>query len=340
MPMTGESKSLSYRLLTERRFRAVRHSILFLAIFIISVSQNFSRYGSYSGVIGSRIYVLSLFNTAAYLAVAYFHIYRLVPAYLIRKKYARYLLFSILSVASLAGVRFLEDRIVSLIWNVPELSRWDMIFVLDSVSEFTLNMLCITGVSLTVLQKYWLREEAAITELETRRLGNEVEALKDTTDPRMLLSTLHYCGENSASAPDRSAGTLLKLSDLLRYQLYESSKEKVFLHSEIVFLTNYLELEKTRTGILDYTIEQAGDLTRIYVPPLAFIPFVRQALSGQDSLRLQFIASGGNLRFTCNGIGDGHESLQTALHRLKTIYDGRLSYGMDEGLFYIDMKDE
>jgi len=68
---------------------------------------------------------------------------------------------------------------------------------------------------------------------------------------------------------------------LLRYQLYESSNEKVRLTSEINFIANFLSLKKTRRDLFDFTIqtyEEAPDLKTIEIPPNLFIPFVENGL--------------------------------------------------------------
>ncbi len=63
---------------------------------------------------------------------------------------------------------------------------------------------------------------------------------------------------------------LMKLSQLLRYQLYDCSRTKVLLSSEINFLNNYLTLEQNSQAQFNYELLADGEVNRTLVPPLAF----------------------------------------------------------------------
>lgn len=70
----------------------------------------------------------------------------------------------------------------------------------------------------------------------------------------------------------------MKLSDLLRYQLYDSARDKVLLTSDIHFLEDFLNLEKVRRDSFDFLISKEGDLSGVQIPPLLFISFVENAV--------------------------------------------------------------
>lgn len=71
---------------------------------------------------------------------------------------------------------------------------------------------------------------------------------------------------------------LLELSQILRYQLYDCSRKAVLLKAEIDFLTNYLALEQVYSHRFQYMVSAEGEVHRIFVPPLLFLPFVQQAV--------------------------------------------------------------
>jgi two-component system, LytTR family, sensor kinase len=78
--------------------------------------------------------------------------------------------------------------------------------------------------------------------------------------------------------PDLAADTLIKLSDLLRFQLYECSGDKIAIEKELEYLRNFVELEKMRKGERVQVIwEQEGDLRGFSIAPLLLIPFVENA---------------------------------------------------------------
>ena len=100
---------------------------------------------------------------------------------------------------------------------------------------------------------------------------------------------------------------LMKLSQLLRYQLYDCSRQKVLLSSEIAFLTNYLTLEQGSSARLNYELTSEGEVNRMLVPPLLFIPFVQyvvkllheRKLSVPVSLKINLKVEKGTVIFTC-----------------------------------------
>lgn len=65
---------------------------------------------------------------------------------------------------------------------------------------------------------------------------------------------------------------------MLRYQINDSSRERVSLASDIRFLNDYLNLEKIRRDNFQFTLRQEGEVDSIWIQPLLFIPFVENAV--------------------------------------------------------------
>ncbi len=107
----------------------------------------------------------------------------------------------------------------------------------------------------------------------------ELENLKAQISPHFLFNTMNnFYGlavENSKKLPD----LMIRLSDLLRYSLYETKQEKVSLKDEIDYLKNYIELEKIRLES-NLDIEFNVDVEhpdKYQVAPLLFIVFIENA---------------------------------------------------------------
>ena len=79
--------------------------------------------------------------------------------------------------------------------------------------------------------------------------------------------------------PEEASKVLFKLEDLLRYQINDSSRERVSLASDIRFLNDYLNLEKIRRDNFQFTLRQEGEVDSIWIQPLLFIPFVENAVN-------------------------------------------------------------
>ena len=105
--------------------------------------------------------------------------------------------------------------------------------------------------------------------------------------------------------PEEASKVLFKLEDLLRYQINDSSRERVSLASDIRFLNDYLNLEKIRRDNFRLTMEQEGDIESIWIQPLLFIPFVENAVKHSfdsehpSSVRISFKVDDNRLEFHC-----------------------------------------
>lgn len=70
--------------------------------------------------------------------------------------------------------------------------------------------------------------------------------------------------------PNIASQMLTKLDNLLCYQIDDSAKNEVLLSDDILFLTDYLELEKSRRDRFEYTILNHGNIQDIKIPPIIY----------------------------------------------------------------------
>lgn len=106
----------------------------------------------------------------------------------------------------------------------------------------------------------------------------ELKLLKAQLNPHFLFNTLNNLYGLSVVKSDKLPNLMLKLSDLLRYSLYDTKETYVALEKEIQYLENYMSLEKIR---LEETAEinfvKKGDLASKKIAPMLFIVFVENA---------------------------------------------------------------
>jgi len=332
---------MPYMMLRNHQMKLVRHLFLISVFFIVSLSQNLSFYDSYPEIGNKVNYLFTAINTVVYLAVAYLHIYKLVPRYLARKKYSAYLAISFLLILLAMLIRYCESVVACNIINSISLKELDTAAIWNYISDSALTFLCMTGVSLTVLMKNLMEEEKTISELENRLLSHDIESIKNIIDPQILLQSLHLSGKLSSECAERSAELLIKLSTLLRYQLYETSKNKVPLRSEIDFLENYLGLMKNIDTSLEYKVEDEGEICSCFIPPLLFIPFVKTILSGGENkaISVKYAVSNNILQFTCSGdISPADTAIMGAANRLSTLYGDKFTYTINDRILNISLE--
>lgn len=187
----------------------------------------------------------------------------------------------------------------------------------------------------TVLLKEWMINNRRVSQMEKAHVVSEVERLKEQISPELLFKTLHQSGELTLSEPETASKMLMKLSQLLRYQLYDCNRAKVLLSSEITFLTNYLTLEQTSRPQFYYEFTSEGEVNRMLVPPLLFIPFVQYIVKAIDeqqiqppvSLKTHLKAEKGTIIFACAcpevNLLSSDKGLERIRQRLDILYGSR-----------------
>ena len=128
------------------------------------------------------------------------------------------------------------------------------------------------------LVKHWYEKERLAKVLETLNAETELKYLKSQINPHFLFNSLNSIYALSLQKSDFTPDLILKLSDILRYLLYEGSEKKVSLTQEIKYLRSYLELEKVRHGDrMDLQIEIQGETDSYEIAPMLLIPFVENS---------------------------------------------------------------
>lgn len=273
------------------------------------------------------------------LLLAYSNMYFFVPRFLFKKKYLNY------SFSVLAGMIILSliHRTASHYFK-PNLLPYEE----DSVNFFTFTfiILVLTTASAAVkLFQQWIFDAQLIHDLEQAKTSAELEQLKNQINPHFLFNMLNNANVLTKKDPDKASQVLMKLSDLLRYQLYDSSREKVFLTSDIHFLEDLLNLEKIRRDSFDFIISKEGDLNGVQIPPLLFISFVENAVKhNNDSektsyVNLEFKSHNTELFFKCVNskpilkavkTGSGGLGLANIRRRLQLLYPSSHTLKIEE----------
>jgi len=111
----------------------------------------------------------------------------------------------------------------------------------------------------------------------------ELQLLKGQLNPHFLFNTLNNLYGLSVIKSDKLPNLMLKLSDLLRYSLYETKEILVPLENEIKYLENYISLEKIRLeDKTEIQFEKTGDFADKKIAPMLLIVFVENAFKHLD----------------------------------------------------------
>jgi LytS/YehU family sensor histidine kinase len=101
----------------------------------------------------------------------------------------------------------------------------------------------------------WTKDNARMAELSNITLNMELNELRNQINPHFLFNMLNNVKALIRTDPEKATTVIMKLSEFLRYQLYENTEEKTSLVTELNFLSNFLNLEKIRRDNLSISID-------------------------------------------------------------------------------------
>ncbi len=145
----------------------------------------------------------------------------------------------------------------------------------SSLPAFTLAAFVSNTVELT---RYANTKEKENIALEKEKLVTEIKFLKAQINPHFLFNALNNIYTLTLTKSEDAPDNLLRLSEMLKYMVYDCSAKRVPIGKEIEYLKNYIALSslKERSGLnIDVTLEATN--TNLPIPPLLFIPFVENA---------------------------------------------------------------
>lgn len=296
-------------ILIQPRFSILRH--LVLMSFILFISAGFIWHIQESGAIMSPTlkYGGLLFYFSVFLAGSYFNIYILTPHLLFKNKWMLYfccllgVVALVISSVILFQMFFFEKDVTQSL--EPDKITGIFIGIVNILSSFLSISLLFVGTTTIVLFSHWIQNMQQADELQTETLQSELKLLKSQINPHFLFNMLNNANIMIDEDPEMASDILIKLEDLLHYQINDSAQDKVYLSDDIRFLSDYLELEKIRRDHFEYSIVKEGEMYNIQIPPLLFITFVENAVKhNSDSLKLSYVnlyfkVENNKLQFIC-----------------------------------------
>ena len=216
---------------------------------------------------------VNIIITLLFLAVSvYINLIILLPIFF---KKRRYLLFSLLEISNIAlfiGLNYL----VSMAFEGKNPN-----FLNEMVAEFLLVLVFLVITTLIKFTRDSIALQDAnlkIKEIERENVESELRALKAQINPHFFFNTLNSIYSLSLDRSEKAPELILKLSELMRYILYETRDDFVSMKRQLIFLQNYIYLERLRTDEkLIIELEIKGEHTELMVAPLLFVPFIENA---------------------------------------------------------------
>jgi len=244
---------------------------LSLVSFVLFVVRNNDRFTT------QGILVLFVLYGLINISLFYINYLILIPRFLDRKNYAVYAMAVLFVVVGYGLAKYGVGRIFPndvLLRNSTNIIGFWSYFISTVITSLMF-------IFLSIVLKFsiaWFLNERIQRDLENQRLTAELAFLKSQINPHFLFNSLNSIYSLAYQKSDNTPGAILKLSEIMRYMLYESNDNKVALEKELQYLQNYIDLQKIRFGknaFIDFKIEGVVGDQRIV--PLLLIAFIENA---------------------------------------------------------------
>ena len=210
------------------------------------------------------------------LVIGYLNYFILLPAFLRDKKLGRYLLQFLLTFGILMTLRVGLGRFVVDGFTGGNGYVYTTRYVIQVV---TTNLFIVIFLGMIRFAVDWFEFEARQKAVENERLTAELNFLKAQINPHFLFNTLNNLYYLAYTQSARTTDVIAKLSQMMRYMIYDSNYPLVSLNKEIEYMENYISLERLRLNDqipIKFSIV-GGDPHDFLIAPLIFITFLENA---------------------------------------------------------------
>jgi sensor histidine kinase YesM len=259
--------NIKSKISTWRKHDSFYHVLFWFSLLLVMMVSNVPKLGFF------QAFITDFITIGFYALIAYFNYFVLFPKYLKDRNFYWHF-------GALAAISLLITPIKTILLFLFSSGN------VEAQSHYVSNQFYIffttffVGTSTTIYQVMndWLVQQRDKKELESQTLQSELKFLKSQINPHFLFNTLNSLYALTLKKSDLAPEIVLKLSEMMRYMLYECNEKEVTLSKEINYMQNYLELEKLRHGSkMDINFSITGEVGQKKIAPLILIPFIENS---------------------------------------------------------------
>lgn len=222
----------------------------------------------------------------------FLYYFLLFPKYLQQKRYLFSLIFGIMisvivAIISYSLLRYFIET--GSVIDMDEGGKNGRSTALKAIIVSTfIGAIC--GTVALVIQGFinWFNEMKLKEMLKERNHEMELALIKSQLDPHLLFNSINNIDALILKDPIKASSYLNKLSDIMRFMLYETKIEKILLSKEMEYIEKYIDLQKIRTSNASYVnFSITGIIGNKYIAPMVFIPFIENAFKHNNNKKLE-----------------------------------------------------
>lgn len=249
--------------------------LLHLSFWVLYFSYRFYDIQGYLGYSRAFTYIgiTVLFNIVA----SYLHYFFILPDLFKDKKPFTYLGKVVVLLSAIVFLRIVtENQVFSQLIPNENYYKTLKLTRLVSTAWDTMTFLIFTGMIRFTLD--WFNLENKKKQLENEKLIAELNYLKAQINPHFLFNTLHNLNYLVYSKSDKATDVIIRLSNIMRYMIYDANKDKVPVQKEIAYMNDYIHLESIRLNqAFNLTFDVDGKNEQVEIAPLVMLTFLENA---------------------------------------------------------------
>ncbi|MCP9750712.1 sensor histidine kinase [Ferruginibacter sp. HRS2-29] len=281
-----------------------------LYLLLIYIFATFIRLNAQKAIGNNFNFMLEFFKAMGSLAVlpaviSFYTFYNtLFNRFLARRRIGTLCIAAFITIlaSGLAGaltINFAQGK-----FHIRSYDIWPLLQIILFMSVLAL----IHGIIALVMRGFthWYNDIRVKEELEQKNLQSELALVKSQLNPHFLFNTINNIDVLIEKDQQKASEYLNKLSDILRFLLYETSAETVPLQKELDYISKYIDLQKIRysnTNFVQYNVQ--GNPGNHRIATMLFIPFIENAFKHsvqrkkEASIKIRISITNDTISFFC-----------------------------------------
>jgi len=179
----------------------------------------------------------------------------------------------------------------------------------------------ISGIIALVIRGFitWFEEVKLKEALKQKNHEMELALVKSQLDPHFLFNTINNIDVLILKDAEKASDYLNKLSDIMRFMLFETKTDKILLSKELEYIEKYIELQRIRTANSKYVdFRVTGNSANKTIAPMLFIPFIENAFKHtnnkklENAITIRILIEEENIQLICENKFDPNRSTKQA----------------------------
>ena len=244
---------------------------VYLSVFLYQTSQ----FWQDRGTSWPRILAFAATNVGCTALISYINYFVLLPRLLASKKVLPFVVKFVAAFAVVIALRVNLER-----WLIDGYGH-QVAFIYSSrfvIHIATATLFIVLFVGMLRFAQDWFALQARTKTIENERLSAELNFLKAQINPHFLFNTLNNLYYLAFTQSPNTTEVIEKLSQMMRYMIYDSNHNRVLLQKEIEYMQNYISLERLRlNNQIPINFHLEGNPDGVFIAPLIFITFLENA---------------------------------------------------------------